>query len=59
MMLIASSPQGLPFQKVAHKVATLDAQPAGDSGIVILVTGHLLVGDTPYRERNWMADRGM
>ncbi|KAK2767815.1 Nuclear transport factor 2 [Arachnomyces sp. PD_36] len=36
----------LPFQKVAHQVATCDAQPAGDSGgILVLVTGALLVDE--------------
>jgi hypothetical protein len=34
----------LPFEKVKHQVATLDAQPTMvDGGIVILVTGQLLV----------------
>ncbi|KAL6409637.1 Nuclear transport factor 2 [Ilyonectria robusta] len=37
-------PQGLPFQKVKHQVATLDAQPSNENGgIIILVTGQLLV----------------
>jgi hypothetical protein len=37
--------QGLPFQKVQHRVATLDAQPSGEQGgILVLVTGALLVG---------------
>jgi len=37
---------GLPFAKVQHKVATLDAQPSGESqGILILVTGALLVDE--------------
>ena len=36
----------LPFQKVAHKVATLDAQPSNESGgIMVMVTGQLLVSD--------------
>lgn len=35
---------GLPFQKVVHKLSTLDAQPAGESGqILVHVTGQLLV----------------
>jgi hypothetical protein len=34
----------LPFEKVKHQVSTLDAQPSGESGgILILVTGALLV----------------
>ncbi|CZS89778.1 nuclear transport factor 2 [Rhynchosporium agropyri] len=36
----------LPFQKVKHAVSTLDAQPSGEhGGILILVTGALLVDD--------------
>jgi len=38
--------QGLPFQKVRHQVATLDAQPSNESGgILVLVTGALLVDE--------------
>lgn len=37
--------QSLPFSKVVHQVATLDAQPSSESGgILVLVTGALLVG---------------
>ncbi|KAF9090200.1 Nuclear transport factor 2, partial [Mortierella sp. AM989] len=36
----------LPFQRVSHKIVTLDAQPNKD-GIVISVTGQLLVDDSP------------
>lgn len=36
--------QSLPFQKVEHKVATLDAQPSNEAGgILVMVTGALLV----------------
>ena len=36
--------QSLPFQKVAHKVNTLDAQPSNEGGgILVMVTGALLV----------------
>lgn len=36
--------QGLPFAKVQHQVATLDAQPSNTAGgIMVLVTGALLV----------------
>ncbi|KAL9112161.1 MAG: hypothetical protein Q9227_003538 [Pyrenula ochraceoflavens] len=38
----------LPFQKVAHRVDSMDAQPTGGSpqdGIVVLVTGALLVDE--------------
>ncbi|EPS29771.1 Nuclear transport factor 2 [Penicillium oxalicum] len=34
----------LPFQQVRHQLATLDAQPSGDS-IIVLVTGALLVDE--------------
>jgi hypothetical protein len=37
--------QNLPFQKVEHRVDTLDAQPSNTSGgILVVVTGALLVG---------------
>ncbi|OJJ61094.1 hypothetical protein ASPSYDRAFT_42955 [Aspergillus sydowii CBS 593.65] len=36
----------LPFQKVQHQVATLDAQPSSEQGgILVLVTGALLVDE--------------
>ena len=35
--------QNLPFEKVVHQVSTLDAQPSRDDGILVLVTGALLV----------------
>ncbi|OCK82211.1 putative nuclear transport factor NTF-2 [Lepidopterella palustris CBS 459.81] len=36
--------QSLPFQKVAHRVDTLDSQPSSETGaILVLVTGALLV----------------
>jgi Nuclear transport factor 2 (NTF2) domain len=36
--------QSLPFQKVAHRVSTLDAQPNGfGNGAIVMVTGELLV----------------
>jgi len=36
--------QGLPFQKVAHQVDTLDAQPSSEQGgIMVMVTGKLKV----------------
>lgn len=36
--------QALPFNKVQHRVATLDAQPSSEAGgIIVLVTGALLV----------------
>ena len=37
--------QGLPFEKVQHKVTTLDAQPSSPtvSSLIVSVTGMLLV----------------
>ncbi|RYP10194.1 hypothetical protein DL764_000815 [Monosporascus ibericus] len=35
----------LPFQKVKHQVDTRDAQPGISGGILVLVTGKLLVDD--------------
>lgn len=51
--------QSLPFEKVAHKVNTLDAQPASDSGaILVMVTGALMVSlswkSLPVRVTNSM-----
>ncbi|KAF4595552.1 nuclear transport factor 2 [Ophiocordyceps camponoti-floridani] len=43
----------LPFQRVKHQVATLDAQPSiSDGGIFIMVTGQLLV-DEEQRPMNY------
>ncbi|KFY27400.1 hypothetical protein V493_03507 [Pseudogymnoascus sp. VKM F-4281 (FW-2241)] len=42
----------LPFAKVKHQVSTLDAQPGQDGGIIILVTGALLV-DEEQRPMNY------
>ncbi|MCJ1426406.1 Nuclear transport factor 2 [Sticta canariensis] len=43
---IAEKLATLPFEKVVHKVATLDAQPSNDSGgILVMVTGALLVDE--------------
>jgi hypothetical protein len=42
--IIINKAQTLPFEKVKHQVSTLDAQPSGEhGGILILVTGALLV----------------
>ena len=36
--------QGLPFGKIEHRVDTMDAQPSGaDGGIIVLVSGALVV----------------
>ncbi|KAL4958275.1 putative nuclear transport factor NTF-2 [Aspergillus filifer] len=43
---IAEKLTSLPFQKVQHQIATLDAQPSNpQGGILVLVTGALLVDD--------------
>ncbi|KAG9251315.1 uncharacterized protein F5Z01DRAFT_663910 [Emericellopsis atlantica] len=43
----------LPFQKVKHEIATLDAQPGmGDGSVIILVTGALKV-DEEERPMNY------
>ncbi|GJC81251.1 nuclear transport factor 2 [Colletotrichum tofieldiae] len=42
----------LPFVKVKHQVTTLDAQPTLEGGIIILVTGQLLV-DEEQRPMNY------
>ncbi|OAA62739.1 serine beta-lactamase-like superfamily protein [Niveomyces insectorum RCEF 264] len=42
----------LPFQKVKHVVTTNDAQPTKDGGVIVLVTGQLLV-DEEQRPMNF------
>ncbi|KAL8995345.1 MAG: hypothetical protein Q9188_006839, partial [Gyalolechia gomerana] len=43
----------LPFQKIKHQVATLDAQPSSEQGgIIVMVTGALLV-DEEERPMNY------
>lgn len=37
--------QSLPFQKVKHEYGPPDAQPTATGGIIILVTGQLIVSD--------------
>ena len=36
----------LPFQQVIHQVATKDAQPSAEDGIIVMVTGALQVRST-------------
>ncbi|AEO64263.1 dbda3107-72ad-41c9-b189-97450e35555f [Thermothielavioides terrestris] len=38
----------LSFQKVTHKVSGLDAQPTPNGGIIILVTGQLVVDEEEH-----------
>ncbi|KAL1799696.1 hypothetical protein ACET3X_000038 [Alternaria dauci] len=35
--------QNLPFQQIQHRTDTVDAQPSADDGILVLVTGALLL----------------
>lgn len=42
----------LPFQQVKHQVSTLDAQPGVNGGVLVLVTGQLLV-DEEQRPMNY------
>jgi hypothetical protein len=42
----------LPFQKVKHEVGTMDAQPSVNGGVLVLVTGQLLV-DEEQRPMNY------
>ena len=43
----------LPFQRVAHKVTTLDAQPSSPSGggVIVMVTGELLIDEETNPQR--------
>lgn len=43
--------QGLPFEVVKHQVSTLDVQTTVHDGIIILVTGQLLVSIVPRSKR--------
>ncbi|KAK9894005.1 nuclear transport factor 2 [Cystobasidium minutum MCA 4210] len=42
--------KNLPFQKVQHKIVTLDAQPSSPTtaSLMVLVTGQLMVDDSPH-----------
>lgn len=39
----ANTGKNLPFQQIQHQTATIDAQPSADDGILVLVTGALMV----------------
>ncbi|CDR46057.1 CYFA0S21e01794g1_1 [Cyberlindnera fabianii] len=42
----------LPFQKVGHRITTLDAQPASPAGdVLVMVTGELLIDDETNPQR--------
>lgn len=52
------SSQELPFEKVAHRVATLNAQPSNEQGgIIVMVTGALLVSHFAMEEPVGWEDR--
>ncbi|WBW74266.1 nuclear import protein Nxt2 [Schizosaccharomyces osmophilus] len=43
---------GLPFQRVQHRISTLDAQPTGANGsVVVMVTGELLLDEEQMAQR--------
>ena len=45
--------QELPFQRIEHQVATVDAQPSNETGgILVVVSGALLVSLRQLDERN-------
>jgi len=51
---LLTSSKSLPFEKVAHKVSTLDAQPSNETGgIIVMVTGALQVCRTTILQPNW------
>eukprot|EP01027_Heterolobosea_sp_BB2_P022143 GEZU01032580.1.p1 GENE.GEZU01032580.1~~GEZU01032580.1.p1 ORF type:complete len:132 (+),score=38.48 GEZU01032580.1:29-397(+) len=37
----------LPFQRVKHDVQTIDCQPSVSGGIIVFVSGQLMVDDSP------------
>ncbi|OBA17286.1 uncharacterized protein OGAPODRAFT_15615 [Ogataea polymorpha] len=42
----------LGFNKVAHRISTLDAQPASENGdVLVMVTGELLIDDEQNTQR--------
>lgn len=42
----------LPFAKVAHRISTLDAQPASENGdVLVMVTGELLIDEEQNSQR--------
>ncbi|EPY51865.1 nuclear transport factor Nxt2 [Schizosaccharomyces cryophilus OY26] len=42
----------LPFQRVQHRISTLDAQPSGANGsVVVMVTGELLLDEEQIAQR--------
>ncbi|CAR24332.1 Nuclear transport factor 2 [Lachancea thermotolerans] len=42
----------LPFQKVAHRISTLDAQPASpNNDVLVMITGELLIDEEQNPQR--------
>ena len=42
----------LPFQKVQHRITTLDAQPASPNGdVLVMITGDLLIDEEQNPQR--------
>lgn len=42
----------LPFQRVTHRITTLDAQPASPSGdVLVMITGDLLIDEEQNAQR--------
>lgn len=42
----------LPFQRVAHRITTLDAQPASPNGdVLVMITGDLIIDDEANPQR--------
>ncbi|SCU84128.1 LAME_0F08548g1_1 [Lachancea meyersii CBS 8951] len=42
----------LPFQKVGHRISTLDAQPASPNGdVLVMITGDLLIDEEQNAQR--------
>ncbi|CAA92380.3 Nuclear transport factor Nxt2 [Schizosaccharomyces pombe] len=42
----------LPFQRVQHRISTLDAQPTGTTGsVIVMVTGELLLDEEQMAQR--------
>lgn len=42
----------LPFQKLQHRISTLDAQPASENGdVLVMVTGELLIDEEQNAQR--------
>jgi hypothetical protein len=45
---VSNMEKTLPFQQIKHQISTLDAQPSIGGGIVVMVTGALMVRYLSY-----------